>query len=127
MGDIEVDDRWQEADFGIAEGRTFDELVALHPDLADALAQGVTDIDWPEGETAVELTERVAAAWADLLARARPAVVVSHAGALRHAVALAQSVPLSTAGSLGPAATVRFEVAVATDRLSPPTVLRSPT
>ncbi len=125
--DIVVDERWQEADFGTAEGRTFDELVALHPDLADALARGVTDIDWPEGETAADLTERVGVAWADLLARARPALVVSHAGALRHAVAQAQSTSPSSAGSLAPGAAMRFEVEVAPDRPSAPTVLRSHT
>ena len=70
---IEVDERWQEADFGIAEGRTFDELAALDPAIAAALAGGATDIDWPGGETAADLAARVAAAWADLGARARSA------------------------------------------------------
>lgn len=108
--EVEVDERWREADFGIAEGRTFDEVAALEPHLADALARGVTDIDWPGGETAAELGSRIAAAWTALVRRARPALVVSHAGAIRHAVALARSVPADTLGVLEPATAVRVEV-----------------
>lgn len=108
--DIEVDERWHEADFGIAEGRTFDELAALEPDLAAALARGVTDVDWPGGETAAELGSRVAAAWTALVARGRPALVVSHAGAIRYAVALARSLPADAVAVLDPATSVRVEV-----------------
>ena len=108
--DVEVDERWREADFGLAEGRTFDELAALRPDLASALARGVTAIDWPDGETAEELRSRVAAAWTELVVRRRPALVVSHAGAIRHAVALARSVPTEAVEVLPPATVVRVEV-----------------
>ena len=108
--DVEVDERWREADFGTAEGRTFDELAALEPDLAAALARGITAIDWPGGETAAELGRRVAAAWTALVARGRHALVVSHAGAIRHAVALARSLPTDAVGVLEPAMSVRIEV-----------------
>ncbi len=104
---VEVDERWREADFGIAEGRTFDELAALEPQLAEALARGVTDIDWPGGETAADLGSRIAAAWTALRERGRPAVVVSHAGAIRHAVALARSLPTDAVGVLEPATFIR--------------------
>jgi probable phosphoglycerate mutase len=110
IDDIEVDEGWREADFGVAEGRTFEELTALEPDLADALARGDTDIDWPGGETAAELRGRIAAAWTALVAGGRPAVVVSHAGALRHAVALARSLPVNAVGLLEPASAIRVEV-----------------
>jgi broad specificity phosphatase PhoE len=83
--EIEVDDRWLEADFGIAEGRTFDELAGLAPDVAHALARGETSIDWPGGETAAALAARVEAAWLDLIDRAVPVLVVSHAGPLEPA------------------------------------------
>jgi broad specificity phosphatase PhoE len=108
--DVEVDERWREADFGIAEGRTFDELAALEPNLAAALARGVTDIDWPGGETAAELGSRVATAWSALVERARPALVVSHAGAIRHALALARSLPADAFDVLEQATSVRVEV-----------------
>ena len=108
--DVEVDERWGEADFGIAEGRTFEELASDHPDLAAALALGQTDIDWPGGETAAALRSRIAAAWAALVARRRPAVVVSHAGAIRHAVVLAGHLQTDAVGVLKPASLVRIEV-----------------
>lgn len=109
--DVEVDDRWREVDFGIAEGRTFEELTELEPDIARSLARGATDIDWPGGESAAGLAGRIDAAWAALIARGRPAVVVSHAGALRHAVALARSLPPHAVDLLEPATAVRVKVA----------------
>lgn len=121
--DVEVDERWREVDFGIAEGRTFDELAALVPDIAAALARGVTDIDWPDGETAAALRSRVEVAWTALIARGRPALVVSHAGAIREALALAHSVPVDAVAVPGPATSVRVEVR-SEERESAP-VLRS--
>jgi ribonuclease H / adenosylcobalamin/alpha-ribazole phosphatase len=108
--DIEVDERWHEADIGIAEGRTFDELATLDPALARALASGATAVDWPGGETAAELEARITAAWMALVARARPAAVISHAGALRQAEALARSLPVGAVAWLEPATSVRVAV-----------------
>jgi probable phosphoglycerate mutase len=65
---IEVDERWMETDVGEAEGLTFDEVAARYPDVAVRLAAGAADIDWPGGESAKALSERVAAAWTALLA-----------------------------------------------------------
>jgi broad specificity phosphatase PhoE len=86
---IERDERWREIDFGLAEGRTFEELEAIAPTTSAALLGGATDIDWPDGETAGSLAARVAAAWSELAAAGRPAVVVTHAGPILHALALA--------------------------------------
>jgi broad specificity phosphatase PhoE len=107
---VEVDERWLEADFGIAEGRTFDELAALAPDIAELLASGETAIDWPGGETAAALGARVEAAWIELLARVVPALVVSHGGPLRHALAIARSLPPSAVELLEPAAAARVKI-----------------
>ena len=49
-----------EADCGLAEGRTFAELEASSRTSPPRLARGATDIDWPGGETAAALAERVA-------------------------------------------------------------------
>jgi ribonuclease H / adenosylcobalamin/alpha-ribazole phosphatase len=86
---LEVDARWQEVDVGDAEGLTFDEVGARYPDLAAQLAGGDVDIDWPGGETAAALHERVLAAWTEILGTERQTVVVSHAGPIRLAIALA--------------------------------------
>jgi len=89
---VDIDRRWAEADFGSVEGRSFAELEASFPDLAARLAGGETEIDWPGGETAAALAARVAVAWLDVIRADRPVVVVSHAGPIRIALALAARV-----------------------------------
>jgi probable phosphoglycerate mutase len=86
---IELDERWLETDVGLAEGLTFDEVAERFPALADALASGTAAIDWPGGETAADLERRITGAWAAVIAAGRPTVVVSHAGSIRVAIALA--------------------------------------
>lgn len=86
---IEIDDRWAETDFGIAEGLTFEELERVDPAIAQRLAAGDIDIDWPGGETAASLAARVDRAWRELEAGIGGVVVVSHGGPLRIAIALA--------------------------------------
>jgi broad specificity phosphatase PhoE len=92
---IEADERWAETDFGLAEGLTFDELARVAPDIAARLAQGAVAIDWPGGESAASLAARVEAAWTDLNERVTPTLVVSHAGPLRIAIALATGRPVA--------------------------------
>ncbi|MGH2476571.1 MAG: histidine phosphatase family protein, partial [Candidatus Limnocylindrales bacterium] len=104
--DIVVDAGWQEVDFGEAEGRTFDDLIRDHRDLADALARGTTAIDWPGGEAAARFEARVEAAWADVVARGEPAVVVAHAGPIRHVLALVRGLPASAIDLPGAATVV---------------------
>ena len=111
-----IDDRWREADLGIAEGRTFDELTAIAPDLAAALAAGELAIDWPAGETHAALADRVASAWAALVTDGRPTVVVTHAGPFMHARALAGRRPISPDDLVAPAAAHRLEVAAGPSR-----------
>jgi broad specificity phosphatase PhoE len=106
---VELDDRWREADVGIAEGRTFDELVAIAPALAARLADGDLAIDWPDGETHASLIDRVTAAWDDLIAHGRPAVVVTHAGPFMHARALAEHRPTSSIDLVAPATAIWLE------------------
>jgi broad specificity phosphatase PhoE len=124
LTNVEIDDRWREADLGIAEGRTFDDLSAIAPDLATALAAGELAIDWPAGETHTALADRVAAAWADLVADGRPTVVVTHAGPFMHARAIAGRRPISPDDLVAPAVAHRMEVAAGPSR---PPVLPSTT
>ena len=107
---VEVDDRWREADLGLAEGRTFDELAALAPELAAALAGGTLAIDWPGGETHRSLATRVAAAWDGLVERGRSAVVVTHAGPLMQALAITQRRAIGPDDLVGSAAFARVLV-----------------
>jgi broad specificity phosphatase PhoE len=109
---VDVDDRWREADLGVAEGHTFDELVAIDPGLAAALAAEETTIDWPDGESASALATRVAGAWRDVLADARPTVIVTHAWPLLHALALANGRPPDARDFVPPGGVVHLEVPV---------------
>ena len=120
---VEIDERWWEVDCGVADGRTFDELATLEPELTAALARGDAQIDWPGGETAPEFGARIEAAWASLLARDRPALVVSHAGPLRHAIALARALPPDRVDFPEPATAVRCQMPGPS---RPATVLPSP-
>ena len=86
---IDIDDRWSETDFGIAEGLTYAELARVAPNIAAGLAQGQAGIDWPGGEPPAALAARVEAAWRDLAGSGAPALVVSHGGPLRIAIARA--------------------------------------
>jgi len=99
---VEIDERWAEADFGLADGLTFEELAAIEPGLAERLALGETAIDWPGGESASSLTERVRSALQDLEDDPAPTVVVSHAGPLRIAIALATATPIEDVAFLEP-------------------------
>ena len=121
---IEIDERWREADFGIAEGRTFEDLAILAPDVAAALAAGTLTIDWPGGETNRALEARVASAWAELVGREGPAVVVTHAGPLLHAAAIAGARSVAASDLVEPAGYVRLQLADAGRPGSP--VLPSP-
>jgi len=105
---VELDDRWTEADFGIAEGVTFDELAVVAPGLTDQLGRGEVAIDWPGGEAASSLAGRVMAAWRDLIEQPTPTIVVSHAGPLRIAIALATNEPLESVALPRPGAVIRL-------------------
>ncbi len=109
-GPVDIDARWREADFGVAEGRTFDELTAVAPAVAAAVVGGASAIDWPGGDTHASLVERVAAAWRTLVDAGRAVVVVTHAGPLMHARALAEGRPVRPTDLVAPAAAIRFEV-----------------
>jgi broad specificity phosphatase PhoE len=110
--DFTIDDRWREADFGAAEGLTFEELERLAPDLARKLANGETAIDWPEGERSAELADRVTAAWREIAGSGDDAVIVSHAGPLRIAIRLATGQPAGAVEMPPPGAVIRLPATV---------------
>ena len=110
---IEHDTRWLETDFGVAEGLRFDELQRVLPDIASGVLAGSASIDWPGGETASALEARVAAAWSDLLAAGRDAVVVTHAGPLMHALAFALDRPVDIGRVPAPGTATRITIAAA--------------
>jgi broad specificity phosphatase PhoE len=114
LGDIEIqlDPRWLETDFGDVEGLGFDEVAARHPELADAILDGTTEIDWPGGETAAALTARVAGAWHELADAGRPIVVVTHGGPMLYALRLARNGVAGLADVPEPATEVRLAIGI---------------
>lgn len=119
----EVDPDLLEVDVGDAEGLTWVELEARHPDIAAQVAVGLVP-DWPGGESreALGLRVRRAAARIGSAAATGPVVVVSH-GALLHVLVAELAcapggprravpppvVPPPVVPSLGPAGVLRLD------------------
>jgi len=79
-----VDPRLREIDLGDVEGLCFDELP---PDLRRGLLDDPTRVRFPGGETYEELRTRVMAPLDELAAQPGTVAAVSHAGAIRAALA----------------------------------------
>ena len=83
---VEIEDGLQEVDFGRAEGCTWADIERRLPNLAAELAAGASEaseVDWPGGETAGAVRERVGAVWQRLTGIDRPVVAVCHGGVIR--------------------------------------------
>jgi len=113
---VETDPGWAEADVGAADGLTFEDLAERFPTLARRLAAGDTAIDWPAGETAADFHARVSVAWTAVVMADRPTIVVTHAGPIRVAMALASGRAVSEIALLEPAGAVHLEVDAAVHR-----------
>jgi ribonuclease H / adenosylcobalamin/alpha-ribazole phosphatase len=81
---VRVEPDLAEIDFGAVDGLTWDELVAAHPGFSDLILAGA-DVDWPGGETAVDVARRAGSDANRILAiaAAGPVIAVSHGGLLR--------------------------------------------
>jgi broad specificity phosphatase PhoE len=114
LGDIaiQLDPRWMETDFGAVEGLGFDEVAPRHPELAAAILDGTTAIDWPGGETAAALTTRVAIALQELADAGRPVVVVTHGGPILYALRLARNGVTDPFDVPEPATEVRLAIGI---------------
>jgi probable phosphoglycerate mutase len=79
---IERDPRWREFAFGEWEGLTWEQIVARHPDLAQAASTSVKGYTPPGGESFDEVLRRVSEALADCKAADGNVLIVTHAGPL---------------------------------------------
>ena len=108
-GDLRLDERLREIDFGEAEGLTFLEIEHRWPQLAAELLHDHAEVDWPRGERWSDFAARVGGAWRDLSTGPCDAIVVTHGGPLRLILRLAlRRWPLSVPTDLGPAHVVRL-------------------
>jgi alpha-ribazole phosphatase len=88
--DVLIDDDLRELDFGELEGRTYDEIAASEPELYRAWMERPTTVEFPGGESFAVLQRRVVAALDRI---AEPAIVVTHGGVIRAALARWLSMP----------------------------------
>jgi alpha-ribazole phosphatase/probable phosphoglycerate mutase len=91
--DVQIDDDLRELDFGELEGRTYDEIAATEPDLYQAWMERPTTVTFPGGESFALLKERALAALDRIRAAHECAVVVTHGGIIRAALAEWLSMP----------------------------------
>jgi alpha-ribazole phosphatase len=86
---------FRELDFGKFEGRSYDEIAALYPDLYQEWMERPTETQFPGGEDFREMCTRVLAATRDVLSRhiGQSIALVTHGGVIRIILADALSIP----------------------------------
>jgi len=94
--EIRIDGRLTEGDFGEWQGKTYDSLKAHD---SERLAQWESDrqhVAPPAGESLASITERVQAAYRDILSdnEGKTVITVAHGGSLQVLIALALGLPL---------------------------------
>jgi len=84
-----------ELDFGLLEGRSYDEIAALYPDIYRQWMENPTATQFPQGENFCQMSSRVRSALeAMLLRHAQESVlVVTHGGPIRVILAEALGIP----------------------------------
>lgn len=92
---VTTDTRLQELHFGDWEGQLFD---AIEPTALQQWTDNFATAAPPNGETFIDLYERVGAFWQELLANpAEQVVIVTHAGVIRALLARVLNLPLENA------------------------------
>jgi alpha-ribazole phosphatase len=92
---LETVDALRELDFGAFEGRSYDEIAALYPDLYRQWMERPTETHFPEGESFRQMSARVLGAARELLTRHRgdSIALITHGGPIRVILADALSMP----------------------------------
>jgi alpha-ribazole phosphatase len=92
---LEVVEGLRELDFGDFEGRTYDEVATLHPELYAQWMERPTELEFPGGESFAQMRTRVLATSAELRRRhaGQSILCVTHAGVIRTVVAEVLGLP----------------------------------
>jgi alpha-ribazole phosphatase len=100
---LEIVDALRELDFGIFEGRSYDEIAALDPDCYRQWMENPTEVQFPGGESFSQISDRVIGATRDLLARHQgdSIIFVTHGGPIRIILADALGMPSSNIFRIG--------------------------
>lgn len=86
-GDVTVDERLRELDFGELEGLTYEEVERTRPELFRRWMERPTEVEFPGGESYATLAGRVRPAVDELLAGGGTYAVVTHGGPIRAVLA----------------------------------------
>jgi alpha-ribazole phosphatase/probable phosphoglycerate mutase len=89
----EVDDRLRELDFGILEGRRYEEIERSEPELFRAWMETPTEASFPGGESYDDLRLRAVAACDEIRGCHGCALVVTHGGVVRAVVSECLAIP----------------------------------
>jgi alpha-ribazole phosphatase len=90
---VTPDDRLCELDFGELEGHTYDEIATTRPELYATWMTAPTTVRFPGGESYADLRERAVAACEEIRGSHPCALVVTHGGVVRAALAEWLSIP----------------------------------
>jgi len=93
----------RELDFGELEGRTYDEIAAMYPDVYQEWMERPTETQFPGGERFSEMHARVIAATRDLRSRhaGQSIALVTHGGVIRIILADALGMKLANIFRIG--------------------------
>lgn len=96
-------DALREMDFGAFEGRSYDEIAALYPEIYQQWMERPTEVRFPGGETFSEMHSRVIAAVEDVRSRheGERVALVTHGGVIRIILAEALCMAPATLFRLG--------------------------
>lgn len=84
---IFFDDRLREIDFGLWEGKSFDEIATTSPEEIEVWARGEEDFAFPEGESVSSFRNRITSFCATLRTTDSPTIlIIAHGGVIRHMI-----------------------------------------
>ena len=94
---VTTDKRWRELSFGDWEGMTYQEMSAHSPELFAAWMKDSLTVSTPNGETHMQLAERVQTAFDDIKAKHKDetVLVVGHSGSMQTLLSLTLGMDLS--------------------------------
>lgn len=92
---VEALEDFRELDFGTLEGRSYDEIAALYPDIYRQWMENPTATQFPQGESFCQMSSRVLDAARAMLARhaGESIALVTHGGPIRVILADALGIP----------------------------------
>lgn len=94
--EVILDERIREVDFGLWEGKSYEEILSEYPELVAHWAAGSEDFCFPEGEKISQFNQRLADFACDLQKlRERKILIITHGGVIRHLICQFLRIPLS--------------------------------